>query len=678
MARSLDLSVNGSLVGQRSVPIAIVHHANQYLISNGYVNRSGIRSVAGSVGEGRGLLFILDLHRRYKIPANLHVSGTLLEALAWFEPECLSVLRNMYRGGLLELVGSAYGQNIMRFFGHAYNVDQLNEELDLYQLHLGIEPQAVKTFWPPERVWETASMAPVLRDPELRNGGFKYTLIDDRLVLAPGTDFSPRLHYDRSPTWEPRFFHAYGISDGDGLIALPIAQNLRHCIPPRSLAQEKSIESQLSWLKSLDANAAGADCIAIYADDMEKPAAIGWDAEGPSQFEKFICWVSKCAWLYPVQISEWARTARVGESRVFEGGTYSELAQDFGAGELYEKWYFDHRWNPFRAYFEWSQQRVQLLHALGANVALIALAKKHLLASSWETAWHTPASGAHGDPNSDGGPGGSSRAVASHSRHAAVIAEAAYWQAHQDGECHCYLYDIDGDGEEELILKNSHLFAVAAPLRGGRLIALFAVAGADGAMVIGNPSDDWNLKEELNDYMDAPRNHPGALADVGFEHDRYEARILAANGPAVRVQLINQQSGSLAFGMTKELRLSSSLDECLEIEYSVPETIKGLKVEFGLSPDYLKLLREGRSIMVPYDQRGARGWQAGQTAVWIRMACADSSQWTPPQEAEFGHGCALCIRSEGAKFRVQVGTSRLPAAHETAAFLLDVAEVVNI
>ncbi len=640
---------------QNPVAFAIVHHANQYIISDGYTNRSGIASVVGSVRARRGLAYILELHRKYRIPANIHLSGTLLESLAWHQPQCLTLLKKLDDEGLLEIVGSAYSQNIMRFFGREYNVNQLNEELDLCQTHLGIEPWRIKSFWPPERVWDTPKMAAAVRDSKLRNGGFDYVFVDDRLLLSATGEKSPRHLYDLDPDWNAELFHAHRIRSGQGLIALPIAANLRHCIPPRAAEQQASVERQLRWLHSQDPAVHSADLLAIYADDMEKPAAIGWDPDGPSQFEGFLRWLSEAAWVNPVKISGWASTARIGEAKEIEGGTYRELATEFDAGELYDKWYFDPRWDPYRRQFEWAESRVRRLDSLGADPALIELADKHLLASSWETAWHTPASGAHGDIDSDGGPSGASRAVASHSRHAAVIAEAAYWQAHKDNEPHCYLCDIDNDGDEELLLMNRELFAVVSPKSGGRLVFLFAVAGENGAMVIGNPSDDWNLKEDLNDYMDVPPNHPGALADVGFEHDWYAVEVVEEAGGGVRAMLRNEESTSLAFGLVKEFSLSSYQNHTLAVDYTLPGNISALEVEFGLSPDYLKLLRKGRSILSPHERNGARGWAADGVAVWVKPAHRLASRWTKPYQPEFSHGCSLRLSVKAKQFGVSIG-----------------------
>lgn len=659
MPVKISFGTNGYGGKKAPVALAIVHHANQYVISDGYTNGCGIQSVVGTTSAKRGLAYILELHRTYKIAANIHLSGTLLESLAWFQPQLLSVLREMYRENLLEIVGSAYSQNIMRFFSHDYNLEQLNEELDLYEIHLGIDPSHIKSFWPPERVWDTPAMASVIRDTTLRNGGFDYVIIDDRVLLPVAGENSVRHLYDRNPKWDPKLLHACRILEGQGLIALPIAANLRRCIPPRTPEQHQEVERQLSWIFSLDPTSYQADFLAVYGDDMEKPAGVGWDPDGPSQFEQFLRWLSETAWVTPVKISEWASTARIADAVNIEGGTYVELARQFDAGELYENWFFDPRWAPYREHFAWSAKRVDDLNSLGADSGLIELAHKHLLASTWETAWHTPADGAHGDIGSDGGPSGSSRAVASHSRHAATIAEAAYWQEHKDGESHCYLHDVDNDGEEELIFKNRALFAVISPKHGGRLIALFAVDGVDGKMVIGNPCDDWNLKEELNDYMDTPPNHPGALADVGFEHDSYEVQIVVADGGGVRARLRNEQATSLAFGLVKELHLSSYQDDSFHVEYSLPEALRALDVEFGLSPDYLELLRRGRSILKPHDRYGTRGWRTDNVAVWVKPANCMASRWTRPYQQEFGHGCALRLSSDGRQFGVAIGVERM-------------------
>ena len=77
------------------------------------------------------------------------------------------------------------------------------------------------------------------------------------------------------------------------------------------------------------------------------------------------------------------------------------------------------------------------------------------------------------------------------------------------------------------------------------MIALYSVAGEGGAMVVGNPCDDWNWMEELNRFMDVPRNHPGAFADVGFEHDSYDCALVDAGPKQTRATFVNRVIGRM-------------------------------------------------------------------------------------------------------------------------------------
>src|SRR5688572_20948812 len=103
-----------------SVALALVHHANQFLITDGYEQREGISDIVD------GMFRVLEVHNALRVPLNLHISGTLLEAIAWHSPPSVQRLRQYINAGLIELVGSSYGQNIMRFFRPDYNRQQLN------------------------------------------------------------------------------------------------------------------------------------------------------------------------------------------------------------------------------------------------------------------------------------------------------------------------------------------------------------------------------------------------------------------------------------------------------------------------------------------------------------------------------------------------------------------------
>jgi hypothetical protein len=641
-----------------AIPFAFVHHANQYLITEGYENRHGLREAVGSIEDKSGFAWVLELHRRYHLPANLHLSGTLIEALAWNHPSFLVQVRQLIDAGLIEIVGSCYAQNIMRFFSYEHNLKQLNEELRLYQIHLGVDPNVVKVFWPPERVWDTPRIAPVLNDARLLNNGYRFVLLDDRLLLPLNGKDSSRKLYDREPRRDFQLHRARSIEGGQGLIALPISTHLRLNIPPGNEAQFQNLREHCQWLRTLNDHLPDSSFIAIYGDDMEKAAGLGpWDSNAPRQFEDVLRWVAQNSDIHPKRFCDCEVTVNPAIARRIDVGTFLELANHSAAGEGYEKWYFDPQWDRYRDYFSWAEKKVEQCSLSGADPCLIDLAEKHLLASTWETAWHTPSEGPFGDPESNGHPSPWIRALGSHSRHAGVIAEASYWATHHDGKAHAGSYDIDADGEDELVMKNDKLFAVISPRWGGRLVALFSIESPQGKMVIGNPCDDWNWMEELNRFMEVPANHPGGLTDLGMENDLYEVAKTVVDDTTVGVELRNIQANSMGYGLIKRARLSQG-EARIELGYSLPHSLKNVSVDFALSPDYLSLLRGGRSLLKPFAEGEARGWSANSTAVWVSPEQGASIQWSEPYRNEAGHKATLRVSSSDNVFALSIGVTR--------------------
>ena len=46
------------------------------------------------------------------IKANVHISGTLITALKWLDPEPLEIIRDGLKDGQFEIVGSTFAQNV--------------------------------------------------------------------------------------------------------------------------------------------------------------------------------------------------------------------------------------------------------------------------------------------------------------------------------------------------------------------------------------------------------------------------------------------------------------------------------------------------------------------------------------------------------------------------------------
>jgi hypothetical protein len=213
---------------------------------------------------------------------------------------------------------------------------------------------------------------------------------------------------------------------------------------------------------------------------------------------------------------------------------------------------------------------------------------------------------------------------------------------HKDDQAHADTRDLDSDGVDELVLKNDKLFAVFSPTNGGRLVYLFTVNNPPGRLVIGNPIDDWNLLEDLHAYMDVPPNHPGALADVGYEHDHYSAEIRVSGGDTVWTRLSNSEKNSTGFGVLKNLTLRQG-ENTIRAEYSLPGSLTKLSTEIGFSPDYQELLRKGPSAVEECSPaKGIRGWSNEGVTVGARLD-GDHAIWDKPRQERFGHGYLLRV-----------------------------------
>ena len=319
------------------IAFGMVYHANQYIITNNYSNRDGLDDFIDGQKSNNGYPKVLELHQTYNIPFNLHLSGTLLESILWYCPKFISHLKELEQQGLVGIIGSSYGQNIMRFFSHEHNLKQLNEELRLYERHLNIDPEKVKVFWPPERVWDTERLMPVLTDSRLLNGGYKYILLDDRLMYPLEDESLCRKTFDKNRKRRVEDFAMYDILGGNGLLSLPISTDLRLNLPPDKPESIHQIWELLHWLKSVD-NRGSENLIAIFGDDMEKfTGKGGWDIAGPAKHEEFLKWLVENSWIRPVLLDEWASThCSFGKKRI-DIGTFIEMSNHFDAGEGYQK-----------------------------------------------------------------------------------------------------------------------------------------------------------------------------------------------------------------------------------------------------------------------------------------------------------------------------------------------------
>ena len=197
----------------------------------------------------RGLLNVLRAHQALKF--NLHLSGTLLRALNWFDPETLSLIRAGLAEGQFELLGSTYAQNVPYACDDWDNAQQIGLHRAVLEELFGVKPAV---FWNSERCWRQ-SLVPVVAE-----GGYTTILVEDHILRAAGlTDPVP----------------ASTTLNGQSLIAIYDDNELRERFNYAAWFGRKA--QLFKYLKSLAARPGSERFLVAYAEDAESMGLWSWE-----------------------------------------------------------------------------------------------------------------------------------------------------------------------------------------------------------------------------------------------------------------------------------------------------------------------------------------------------------------------------------------------------------------
>ncbi len=572
--------------------VAFVDHGNQHI---GYT----ASVVCGGVGTGYD--DVIRTHLQYHVPLNLHLSGVLLENLIWNNYTCggdnfIQMIQYGVKSGLIDILTSAYGQQIMPFFPQDLNVKSIGMENALIWKLFHYTP---KVAWVPERVWETTSS-----DSDPING----------VKSNPWDYFAATNPANGQPYAEAVILDDSTHGSGKDTNGNPINPRKIYELPNGKLKiffiddwLKNEIYSSSDWdssswtsIKEHWLNLAlspDQEQIDIYGDDLEKAAGVAGWTTNPQDYFYAVKYVASHPWIQAVKLDDvlsWSSS----EGGRFWGdggdywpvpGTYPKIggtsgyggtSSSLGRNAWYKDWaknYYPYNCNKSAGALWWdAYQELENLKNAGVNNNLVQMAWTTLIANLYETGWHDGLTG----PIS-----GWEKDITSHLRHALVYAYGAWWLHDSDKPLLAYWKNVDDDKDNEIVIQNDKLYAVLDPI-GGRIGWLF---DSKGHVVIGNSMALWTGTE--GDYNDG--NHVWGLSDSynggTYENDYYQLRIID-NGSDGKVIVAAKSPG----GFTKYIELEQGWPY-LKITYR--NVTKTIYVKTGFSPGLSDMLQNGKEYI---------------------------------------------------------------------------------
>ncbi len=597
------------LVAQ-TVKVAFLHHGNQSFTDNGAYALT--ETDPGYIGNSYHRT--LDTHLAYGVPAEFHISGTLLQSYLWSQNHhgLLQKLQNP----LFDLVGGTYAENLLPYAEEAMNRWSFQYAKHLYATALKPvgRPDEPTVVWIPERVWKNESQMPYSLIAVLNQvyGKTGYTSDGQEVWIPPVILLDDNVHdwYDHAfadgtPCHNPFKVHQMLDSQGNRVFVVFISRTARDQWVWNDVSAPGNPLNSLLWDLHNDPDQ---EQVVVYADDWEKAAGVaGWDFGQPgvpaSSYDHNIAWAASQSWIQPVYISEVAKWW--GLDRLYDSdplndppvidipyGTYQELHE--WTGGSYDHWYHDFQntqafdcglgpdlnANGLQGDYEdlWKFAYQRLVSWTGGDSALALFGRVVLLGMLYETAWH----------DGPGGPlSGWGRNLWNHSRYGALFARLQEWQASWPagdtvgGE----VADFDGDGIAEFLVFNNAI-ALILDRRGGRALA---AADHEGHIYAANLMGNYGNE---GDYDDG--GHPGLFHDSQAENSWFQGTLqVFPDSVVLTLQETYDASGNPATDLTKTLVLYAGQHSYVRLHY---ESLWTNWTKCGITPHLLGQITRGYSL----------------------------------------------------------------------------------
>ncbi|MFH1279446.1 MAG: T9SS type A sorting domain-containing protein [Candidatus Eisenbacteria bacterium] len=610
---------NGALAGDHNV--AFMVHGNQGLTWTTVFYGERGENAAGPgdpANPDDGFDEILDAHRYYQIPLNMHLAGQLQTAAEWHNPEFNDSMAAAVSNGWGDIITSAYAQHMMPFVQDDMNDWAVNIEKVMSDWRYG---DTATVAWVPERVW--------LENPDNDGNGIAAdggvvdnTLLDDWLphgVRAVMLDDYIHLDYYNN-VFDDRHIYIHS----SGLKFIPMDGDF---------VGNMDNDWGSAWNMIIGLSS---DEILVYGNDWEIPSEVSQGASNAWALNNWINVLQQCS-INSGTVAVWKLSDAIhhgaflrSNNPTIQNGTYGLLGGKWGYGGGNNSWYID-----WAAYDD--PQHVWDFHVPTWDYGTIWNNTYNKIMGSpandlSETAWYVMMTNLHETGWHDNGEiSGWIYRYSNHIKNANVYAEASRWaNGDYPAATGAYLSDIDEDGEDEGVIYNENLFAVIEPI-GGRIVYLFAQEAGDEYSVIGNCNVYWADTE--GDYNEG--NHTGGLSDVSVagldrEHDTYSIDVVAGSGGTVTLDLVHPN-------VKKRLNLTSGAKH-IGVIYDAGG--QDVYMKSGFSPDLLDLI-----------------WNAESDRIWAATPAAGA--YFGQRNPNSGATAAMVVGGGGARFNLQYNSTLL-------------------
>ncbi|NPA74772.1 MAG: hypothetical protein GXO25_01660 [Euryarchaeota archaeon] len=590
----LNGSISSSTVAPRT-RIAFLQHANQFL-----------KNVSYFVGNKEvGMYAVPSIHAYWHVPVNLHISGTLADAIEYYRPDFNRYIRKLVDEKIAYMVGGFYAEYIPKYMPSDFNNWSMAYTKYYIEKYYNYTPDVC---WIPERVywhgWENT----------VKNGHYKIVVADTEVAFN---------WYH--PSWAKEGKDEYYVWNDSGIKVLFISntgragnwQNVQDMLPnPTDNALNVNIRKLLVRNEITDPT----HRYILYMDDWEKffGNAPGWGGPEVVQvYNESIGWIAQHQWIKAVSLDELANLPVHGDIKINDA-SYFWLTQNLGTAgsdstgptdryDLYDAWYYDpyHEITVGTSYFNYTpKDNIEKLgdyrtpgtviydvwthlRDIPKTSPIYTVAMKSFAAMMYETAWRGKGISItmHDDISSW------EKDQAAHIRDCMMFYYAQKWL--ENRTTGVWKQDVDLDGVKEGIVATKNIYAVIEP-RGGKIS--FAINN-NGTILIGNPTVGWHAQGDA--YTDiigiattnyhyqenpVPYNQGGkayAFSDIGFENDNYSITV--------------NNSEIYAYG-SHVRKIYRMWNNEIEVQYS---TSIDVGVRVTLSPDFASLehmeyLKDGR------------------------------------------------------------------------------------